>query len=312
MAVCRCPSIDDYTVALDRHDLQLPLYDGNLKFEPSMADLREPEGADHIPADIEKLTEAEEKYLAGEPTIEQNGPPQPAEAEPENAVADDDILSEAGDEGANPAPEPAPNVTYADQLSDTDCNARWRRGRFYTWPEVSTGPGMQSRRTLLQLVDELVTSLGYDDLDALLSEPKGRGTINPYLPKLHVFVPEMRMWIEPVRMAPQKATTYIMAPKSKPPYNRTELSLDDIYKKKGMALRQPQLNLVYCGIWGNWPLERLFVGQGAKLERSQQAINQAVQDKPSTSGTQRPAPRPPPTSVRCNECGNRVQIPRSA
>lgn len=332
----------------------------NIHFRPSMADLREPEGADHIPADIEKLTEAEEKYLAGEPTIEQNGPPQPAEAEPENAVADDDILSEAGDEGANPAPEPAPNVTYADQLSDTDCNARWRRGRFYTWPEVSTGPGMQSRRTLLQLVDELVTSLGYDDLDALLSEPKGRGTINPYLPKLHVFVPEMRMWIEPVRMAPQKATTYIMAPKSKPPYNRTELSLDDIYKKKGMALRQPQLNLVYCGIWGNWPLERLFVGQGAKLERSQQAINQAVssirkeyktekylktvenpknpeisnqpnnavngvrkvqysnnlrvqvQDKPSTSGTQRPAPRPPPTSVRCNECGNRVQIPRSA
>ncbi|KAH7718545.1 hypothetical protein AAVH_14020 [Aphelenchoides avenae] len=280
--------------------------------------------SDHVEnPSLPALTAAEEELLA-EPCA--NAKPEevpkrpPVLPPPENEVEmDDGELEEADEEQEEQSPPPEEGSEDSEDdsearerhgeqpLTDEEANRRWRRNRPYKYPKEGTGPDLDTRRSLTDLLEELAKDLGRE-IEWLLGHAEGRKMLNEYVRGLEIYCPEMRSWLKVQWIAPQTAINYFITSPSKPPFNRTRLCLAAIYDYKRMPLEWAKDNLAYTGKYtGSWPCERLFCEAFAVLEKGDGKHERSWKSNQKKDSEPKPGPsteqKPKRPRVNCGECG---------
>ncbi|KAH7707754.1 hypothetical protein AAVH_24997, partial [Aphelenchoides avenae] len=300
---------------------------GKKRNRTTMAEPNGMEGVEEVPKELDQLTEEEQRALESQPPVEQ-----PAEADeaapPGNAVEADNEASEEGeaDRSLSPTPErdaapvpaapapvapaPPPPAPPA-ELTDMECNYRWRRCNRYEYKGACMGPPRNARRSFLELIEELAQRIGHPP-DFLLSHQRGRSILNRYIRGESAYSPEMRVYVTVEHVPPQRADNYFLKSAYKPPYNKTNLSLEAIYTAKGMPLEAGHANLLYTGpATGSWPPERLFVAADRMLElkedREKKSPRNGRNDDDDEPG---PSQRKRPARVNCAGCGQGLVCPK--
>ncbi|KAH7707183.1 hypothetical protein AAVH_25577 [Aphelenchoides avenae] len=140
----------------------------------------------------------------------------------------DDDLSE-GEEGESEHSEEDRAEEDQQQLTDEECNRRWRRGRKFSYREEGLGPDPDTRRSLTELIEEAADDILKDqskgkDIAWLFNHPNGRALLNRYIRKLYVYCPEIRSWLQVKWVDPRNAYDFYLTSPKKPPYNKTKLN----------------------------------------------------------------------------------------